>query len=71
MEAAKEMVDKRKITCVEDFNHGDLATFMENSLLMKFHTDFIWSNFPNLNVRFKTYSKTQAKLQPGLICAHR
>ena len=57
MEDAEELVGKRKITCVEDLNLGDLATFMEVSLPMECHKDFLWSNFPNLNHLYKICSK--------------
>lgn len=49
---ADELVAARKITCVEDLNLGDLATFMEASLPIECHHEFSWSHFPHLSHLF-------------------
>jgi len=47
--AADELVAARKITCIEDLNLGDLATFMEVSLPIECYHEFSWSQYPHLS----------------------
>ena len=48
MDIAEEMVGKRNIKTVDDLNIGDLATFMEISMPLECHSDYKWSQYPNL-----------------------
>jgi len=48
VDTAEEMLREREIKNVEDLNLGDLATFMEVSLVMECHPEYNWNQYPNL-----------------------
>jgi len=49
LSTAEIILAKRKISCVEDLNIGDLSAFMEISVPMECLEGFHWADYPNLN----------------------
>jgi len=48
VDAAEEILKKRKISSVEDLNLGDVAAFMEISVVMECAVGYFWSDYPYL-----------------------